>query len=192
MFSRIPNIRIHDFFDEFFVVFFETRWSFLLRSKMLLKLCVFVKEDTLQLLGKKYIFCEKKSWILRFGIRDNMSHAVLTLDTAISASEWIKQLFSNRSFYWNSFSCFFFLQKSWIRKRRIRQVCNGVGRRRSWTSNPRRIFLTSAQKLLWQEEVFLLHHFCGSYRVSFITPKSQFCVIWGSSVWNRFKTACIL
>ena len=87
MFSRIPNIRIHDFFDDFFVVFFETRWSFLLRSKMLLKLCVFVKEDTLQLLGKKIIFCEKKSWILRFGIRDNMSQAVLTLDTAISASE---------------------------------------------------------------------------------------------------------
>ena len=87
MFSRIPNIRIHDFFDEFFVVFFETRWSFLLRSKMLLKLCVFVKEDTLQLLGKKYIFCEKKSWILRFGIPDNISQAVLTLDTAISASE---------------------------------------------------------------------------------------------------------
>jgi len=73
MFSRIPNLRIHDFFFmKFFLFSFKTIFSIEIRNvaKTLLPqkktLCSSfrIKQDS---------FREKNSWIRKFGIRENMS-----------------------------------------------------------------------------------------------------------------------
>ena len=67
MFSQVPNLQIHEFFSQFFSCFLlKQDRIFLSRSKMLLKLCNSFKKI-------QDIFREKKSWIRRFGIREDMS-----------------------------------------------------------------------------------------------------------------------
>ena len=65
--SCFHEFPIHEFLHEFFIVQKRNR-VFLLRSKMLLKLFLLTKKNTLQLLWKK----------TRFGIRENMSQASYT------------------------------------------------------------------------------------------------------------------
>jgi len=76
MFSRISNLRIHDFFSQNFSCFLLKQGTiFLLRSKMLLKLFIFTKKRHFAAPSKenKTCFLKKKSWIRGLRIRENMS-----------------------------------------------------------------------------------------------------------------------
>ena len=74
MFLRIPNLRNHDFFSRICSCFLLKEGRiFLLRSKMLLKLFILTKKDTLAPLKENKTFLKKKTWIRRFGIHGNMS-----------------------------------------------------------------------------------------------------------------------
>ena len=74
MFSRIPNLRIHEFFSRNFLS--KQGRIFVLRSKVLLKLFLFTKKTLCSSFKRKQdIFRENVLWIRGLGIRENMSRA---------------------------------------------------------------------------------------------------------------------
>jgi len=76
MFSRISNLRIHEFFSQNFSCFLHKQGTiFLLRSKILLKMFIFTKKRDFAspLKENKAYFLKKKSWIRGLKIRENMS-----------------------------------------------------------------------------------------------------------------------